>query len=89
MNKTIRTKLIAMLLAAVMAVGLAACGSQSAGSPGAGAPGIADTGELPEVNALPGIPRGDKNKNKLDPDHAQTIRRDRDRHQVRQVAHQA
>ena len=56
MNKTIRTKLIAMLLAAVMAVGLAACGSQSAGSPGA--PGIADTGELPEVNALPGIPRG-------------------------------
>lgn len=68
MNKTIRTKLIAMLLAAVMAVGLAACGSQSAGSPGAGAPGIADTGELPEVNALPGIPRGDKNKNKLDPE---------------------
>ena len=66
MNKTIRTKLIAMLLAAVMAVGLAACGSQSAGSPGA--PGIADTGELPEVNALPGIPRGDKNKNKLDPE---------------------
>lgn len=56
MNKTIRTKLIAMLLAAVMAVGLAACGSQSAGSPGA--PGITDTGELPEVNALPGIPRG-------------------------------
>ena len=56
MNKTIRTKLIAMLLAAVMAVGLAACGSQSAGSPGA--PGIANTGELPGVNALPGIPRG-------------------------------
>ena len=82
MNKTIRTKLIAMLLAAVMAVGLAACGSQSAGSPGAGAPGIADTGELPEVNALPGIPRGNGdnggtssgygiprgNKNKLDPE---------------------
>ena len=80
MNKTIRTKLIAMLLAAVMAVGLAACGSQSAGSPGA--PGIADTGELPEVNALPGIPRGNGdnegtssgygiprgNKNKLDPE---------------------
>ena len=80
MNKTIRTKLIAMLLAAVMAVGLAACGSQSAGSPGT--PGIADTGELPEVNALPGIPRGNGdnggtssgygiprgNKNKLDPE---------------------
>lgn len=62
MNKTIRTKLIAMLLAAVMAVGLAACSSQSAGSPGAGAPGIADTGELPEVNALPGIPRGGRDK---------------------------
>ena len=82
MNKTIRTKLIAMLLAAVMAIGLAACGSQSAGSPGADAPGIADTGELPEVNALPGIPRGNGdnggtssgygiprgNKNKLDPE---------------------
>ena len=75
MNKTIRTKLIAMLLAAVMAIGLAACGSQSAGSPGA--PGIADTGELPEVNALPGIPRGNGgtssgiprgNKNKPDPE---------------------
>lgn len=66
MNKTIRTKLIAMLLAAVVAVGLAACGSQSTGSPGAGAPGIADTGKLPEVNALPGIPRG--NKNKPDPE---------------------
>ena len=60
MNKTIRTKLIAMLLAAVMAVGLAACGSQSAGSPGA--PGLADTSELPEVNALPGIPRGGRDK---------------------------
>ena len=56
MNKTMRTRLVAMLLVAVMAVGLAACGSQNAGSPGA--PGIADTGELPEVNALPGIPRG-------------------------------
>ena len=80
MNKTIRTKLIAMLLAAVMAVGLAACGSQSAGSPGV--PGIANTSELPEVNALPGIPRGNGdngntssgygiprgNKNKLDPE---------------------
>ena len=77
MNKTMRTRLVAMLLAAVMAVGLAACGSQSAGSPGA--PGIADTGELPEVNALPGIPRGNGdtssgsgiprgNKNKLDPE---------------------
>lgn len=58
MNKTIRTKLIAMLLVAAMAIGLAACGNQSAVSPGADAPGIADTGELPEVNALPGIPRG-------------------------------
>ena len=56
MNKTMRTRLVAMLLVAVMAVGLAACGSQSAGSPGA--PSIADIGELPEVNALPGIPRG-------------------------------
>ena len=64
MNKTIRTKLIAMLLAAVMAVGLAACGSQSAGSPGA--PGIADTGELPEVNALPGIPRGGRDKSEAE-----------------------
>lgn len=79
MNKTIRTKLIAMLLAAVMAVGLAACGGQNAVSTGANAPGIADTGELPEVNALPGIPRGNGgtssgygiprgNKNKLDPE---------------------
>ena len=66
MNKTIRTKLIAMLLAAIMAVGLAACGSQSAGSPGAGAPGIADTGELPEVNALPGIPRGGRDKSEAE-----------------------
>lgn len=64
MNKTMRTRLVAMLLAAVMAVGLAACGSQSAGSPGA--PGIADTGELPEVNALPGIPRGNRNKSEAE-----------------------
>ena len=77
MNKTMRTRLVAMLLAAVMAIGLAACGGQNAVSTGANAPGIADTGELPEVNALPGIPRGNGgtssgiprgNKNKLDPE---------------------
>lgn len=53
MNKTIRTKLIAMLLAAVMAVGLAACGSQSAGSPGI------ITG--PETGAVTEIPDPDAN----------------------------
>ena len=53
MNKTIRTKLIAMLLAAVMAVGLAACGSQSAGSPGI----ITD----PETGAVTEIPDPDAN----------------------------
>ena len=58
MNKTIRTKLIAMLLATVMAVGLAACGSQSAGSPGAGAPGIITD---PETGAVTKIPDPDAN----------------------------
>lgn len=58
MNKTIRTKLIAMLLVATMAIGLAACGSQSAGSPGAGAPGIITD---PETGVVTEIPDPDAN----------------------------